>query len=1606
MTDESKRLLKEHCSSFSPILLGLLEPKKAFHKVQHSFWTSLNLIPIHQNCRGHRCSNIWVLSHPSVVSNTVYSSDHVVVVDCFWQSMNFRVAFVHGANDQISRRSLWQDLLRFVSGNTVFIGDFNAVKGAHERISAVAPHRGSCVDFCSFIDDTQFIESPTDGLRFTWSGRRFLPHHVESMLDRAMFSQGFANFWDSITTTALPRLSSDHSPLVMQCRRATPSGKRQFRFLNMWVTHSSFGEMVGASWMRTVDALCPIVRVMLKLKRLREDLRIWNREVFGNVDIALRQWQQQLMATQKQIADTGYTDDLFNEEVHLQAELNVALSRKSSLLQQKSRASWLTDGDRNTAFFHRLTKFKQRNNSFTRMNINGTDVYDPGLIEQHIVSYFSELFMDDGGVLADQLEIDALIQPSISENQNTMLIRIPDDGEIAAAVFSLDANSAPGPDGFSGMFFHTCWSTIKDDIIMAVQRFFTHSYLPSGCNASTMILIPKKEVVSTVADLRPIILSNFLFKIISKVLASRLSVLANSHVAPNQFGFISGRNIHDCIMLSSEGFNCMQRTNRGINMACKIDIRNAFDTLRWGFIFQVLRANGYHENFIHWISIIFSSARLSILYNGRLTGYFACSRGVRQGDPLSPILFGIAEDVLSSLISSCVDSRHLTPMSFSRFSNFPTHLLYADDVILFCRATIRNAKKILDILQYYGSISGQLCSQEKSNLFFSRHVSTDRRRAIHRILGFSVGSLPMTYLGVPIFTGRPRASYFIQIFDKIVQKFAKWKGLQLSMAGRLCLVKSVIQSSIVHSMMVYKWPKSLLHSLDRYCRNFVWTGNINQRASCPVSWGRSCSPKLEGGLGIRSFTIMNQSFFMKLAWKMIKGEDWAHQIMRSRYLTTFSYAKDHIVNSSVWLGLKDEVNHLVDDSYACVDSGDCTYFWRDDWLGYKLVDKLKIPTYMHDFLNFSVQDYFYDNTWHFSTAFVNSFPEVVADIILVPMNGGKDARFWKHSVSGNVSTALAFARKGHRFPEVNWGKWIWEPFIPVRRSILCWRVIHGRLPTLDILIRQGMVRPNGCVICYACDESISHVLWSCSKVKPIWKEFLSWFDKDMLEDCLDIHSFLVQAWTTKFSSQLLSFWKAGVITMMWKIWDSRNSMIFDNETFDHRRILAFVKSFFKEMDLTTKNIGTINNTWPDYLITRAIGAPELIAAGGVFRDHHAAVRGCFHIKGGSGFAFEAELLDVITAINIAHDRNWCYLWIEADSIEGNLPADIMACNDRVEGWWPFAIDNIKIVVASDMFTHSHSLGALKTGVQMVGLRWQLGDKNLILSTLSSWDNMLWSLTRWSSLFAELFSDLLICRWMLAQMLFYAVLLIVFGYCWRTAGLITTFYRAHGGRPVWSGGKRTYCCVECDDDFSLAAVYTFAQFEGLSQSLWRCCCLVGRWGVWMAVEDVSVDGCDWLAAGLSFSSNIWRAFAVAGMKRAYCCAAREGVFFFAMIFMGVHQKICGHHGGSFSFVGNVVICGVKLATEYNRPSFYLVDWRFVSSGFGKFTATVYNRLCHNSSESTKGDCLVPEKRRLSDIEPERKRWSETIVYPSGFRKRVVEAIRCENHENKERGFSSL
>ncbi|XP_057791286.1 uncharacterized protein LOC131008422 [Salvia miltiorrhiza] len=173
-----------------------------------------------------------------------------------------------------------------------------------------------------------------------------------------------------------------------------------------------------------------------------------------------------------------------------------------------------------------------------------------------------------------------------------------------------------------------------------------------------------------------------------------------------------------------------------------------------------------------------------------------------------------------------------------------------------------------------------------------------------------------------------------------------------------------------------------------------------------------------------------------MAWKLICGKGFGFSILQDRYLDKFSQVRCDSISSSVWLGLKEEVSDLVENSYSYTGDGTGTNFWCDDWLGYRISEKCRVPHYVLDLLRHSVADYFYDGVWHFTQDFINAFPEIVGDILVLPIGEESDTRFWKPSIHGTVTAALAFTNHCHRFPRVSWGSWIWKPYIPGRRSLV------------------------------------------------------------------------------------------------------------------------------------------------------------------------------------------------------------------------------------------------------------------------------------------------------------------------------------------------------------------------------------------------------------------------------------------------------------------------------------------------------------------------------------------------------------------------------------------
>ncbi|KAK3212711.1 hypothetical protein Dsin_017417 [Dipteronia sinensis] len=381
------------------------------------------------------------------------------------------------------------------------------------------------------------------------------------------------------------------------------------------------------------------------MKRLKNALKTWNWEVFRDLNSNITGKSAELQSIQIQMSNVNFSEELFLAESRVHYELDVLLRRQECFYCDRSRVKWLNDGDRNSSFFHASVRRRQYMNPLSSLSINGVLTDDRLIIRDHIIKFYSNLFsLDSSRVDTEFSVVEDVIPSLVTDVENAFLISIPSTDDIHDTVFAMDAAFAPGPDGFSGGFYQRCWEVVGSDVVLAVHDFFR-----------TGVIFP----------------------------ADRLAQIAARIVSPHQSRFIRDRHIDDCNALAFECVNVMHKKCYGGNLAMKIDIRKDFDTLDWSFLHKVLQAFGFSPVFMNWIDSILGSSRLTVLVNGSLESYFHCCRGVRQGDPLSPLLFGIAEDFLSRLLSRMVDFSQLLPISSPRGFSAPTHLLYVDDVLIF-----------------------------------------------------------------------------------------------------------------------------------------------------------------------------------------------------------------------------------------------------------------------------------------------------------------------------------------------------------------------------------------------------------------------------------------------------------------------------------------------------------------------------------------------------------------------------------------------------------------------------------------------------------------------------------------------------------------------------------------------------------------------------------------------------------------------------------------------------------------------------------------------------------------------------------------------------------
>ncbi|RVX18713.1 putative ribonuclease H protein [Vitis vinifera] len=638
---------------------------------------------------------------------------------------------------------------------------------------------------------------------------------------------------------------------------------------------------------------------------------------------------------------------------------------------------------------YKMANAYSRRNWLSKLKVNGCWHSEENNLKNSVVGAFQELYSEEEGWCPS---VDGISFMGLDNSEAERLENPFSEEEVFAALTDLGKDKAPGPDGFTMAFWLFGWDVVKGG-------------------------------AEDLKDFKPISLVGSLYKFLAKVLASRIKKVMGKVISEPQNAFVESRQILDAVLIANEVVDSRLKSNQG-GVMCKLDIEKADDHVCWKFLLAVLKKMGFGERWIKWIEWCISIVRYFVLINGSPSGFFRSSRGLRQGDPLSPYLFVIVIEVFSCLMRRAISGGFLSGWTVRGRGGegiLISHLLFADDTLVFWLKV----------------------NLEKSELIPIGRVNDIEDLALK--LGCKVGGLPSSYLGLPL--GAPFKSEVV--WDSVEERFRKrlamWKRQYISKGGRLTLIRSTLSSLPVYFMSLFLLPRKVRLGLEKIQRDFLWGGGALEQRPHLVRWNLVCLERKKGGLGVRNLALMNKALLGKWNWRFaIESEALWKQAINHKYgveeegWCTRAVSGRHGVG--LWKAIRKEWLGMYSNLAYRVGNGRRVRFWKDKWCG----DEPLCESFPSLFAISLAKDAWVSEVWN-------------------PDGGAKedeDKVVWTASRSGDFSVKSLYSilepGGSALFPYVG----IWRVYVPPKVAFFAWEASWGKILTLDQLQRRGYSLAN------------------------------------------------------------------------------------------------------------------------------------------------------------------------------------------------------------------------------------------------------------------------------------------------------------------------------------------------------------------------------------------------------------------------------------------------------------------------------------------------------------------------------------------------------------------
>lgn len=323
------------------------------------------------------------------------------------------------------------------------------------------------------------------------------------------------------------------------------------------------------------------------------------------------------------------------------------------------------------------------------------------------------------------------------------------------------------------------------------------------------------------------------------------------------------------------------------------------------------------------------------MVNETPSNFFKSTRRLRQGDPLSPILFIILVEGLGRLIHDKRSGGEFVGLKPSSSPLIFSHQQFVDDIILGGEASVREARNVKSILNTYSNATGKLINWSKSLVFFI-NTPTDRQRKIADILGCNIGVLPSTYLGIPL-GNKPPDLFWNNLIDRFNKNLEGWKGITLSQTGKVLLIKSTLQNLPTYALSLFFIPSKVADTLESIQRNFMWASTDGNKKYPLVAWEIICRTKKQGGLGIRNLKQFNRALQAKHIRRIFNTTGEWRDILKYKYVANINFrqfiSRDlDPRGSNIWNGIMRTKSIAFEKAKWKLGNGENINFQHDEWI--------------------------------------------------------------------------------------------------------------------------------------------------------------------------------------------------------------------------------------------------------------------------------------------------------------------------------------------------------------------------------------------------------------------------------------------------------------------------------------------------------------------------------------------------------------------------------------------------------------------------------------------------------------------------------------------------